>query len=65
VSADYSIKCPKCGVDNVIDMLQADDGSKIVCRNCKARIILNFEGKTLKETANEINDEFKRMFKGR
>jgi transposase-like protein len=57
--ANPKIKCPKCETENPIDILKADDGSRILCRGCNKFITLRFNG----ESPKKIIDDLKGIFK--
>ena len=54
------ISCPKCKIENPIDLFKADEGSRILCRGCNEFITLTFKGKTPKQLIEEVVNEIQK-----
>ncbi len=61
--SNLKIKCPNCGTENPIDIFKAEEGSKILCRQCNEFIKLKFkDGITPKKVKENIIKEIEKAF---
>ena len=60
---NIKITCPKCKTENIIDIFKAEEGSKVLCKNCNEFIILKFkDGITPKKVKENLIREIKKSF---
>lgn len=56
IMSNMIVRCPKCKTENLINILKAEEGSRILCKGCNEFITITFNGKP----PGKVIDDFRK-----